>query len=232
VPGFCSGLLMIMCCVTSLSTPVQPPVVNPPVNPTAKPLDSLIPVPSGINTGLNFPSPAFQTSKLGRPGCPMTPSCFSCGCPATLGIIVRNKVTRKVAPLVTVTALKPFVDAVERALLAAQAAGATNPDLMNAYNTVKTAGGLCCRPIKHSDGSAGAGYSNHSWGLAVDLYFGKDVDPRGDGKTQRGLALLAPFFNRERLYWAAGYGGSSEDAMHFEASVQLINDWMAKGLLK
>jgi hypothetical protein len=101
-----------------------------------------------------------------------------------------------------------------------------------AYLSVKTAGGMCCRPIKHSDGTAGSSWSNHSWGVAADFFFGPNMDPRGDGKTQYGLAVMAPFFQKEKLYWAAGYGGSSEDAMHFEASQSLITSWVASGVLK
>jgi hypothetical protein len=52
--------------------------------------------------------------------------------------------------------------------------------------------------------AAGSSWSNHSWGVAVDFYFGTSIDPRGDGKTQYGLLLIAPFFAKEKLYWAAG----------------------------
>jgi len=117
-------------------------------------------------------------------------------------------------------------------MAAVKAAGATRPELLAAYNGLKTAGGLCCRPIKRSDGSAGGAYSNHSWGVAVDFFFGNTIDPRGDGKTQYGLSLIAPFFNAEKLYWAAGFRGSEEDAMHFESSQESLNSWIAQKLIK
>ncbi len=88
-------------------------------------------------------------------------------------------------PNVRITGVRPFVEAVKRALdavrlvpsacslpprsnqfdhshdvivlcvMQVKAAGATNPELLNAYNSLKTAGGLCCRPIKRSNGTPG-----------------------------------------------------------------------------
>jgi hypothetical protein len=143
-------------------------------------------------------------------------------------VIKRLKVTMKVTDTVSITGLKPFVEAVQRAFAAMKRAGGT---ALAAYNAVHSAGGLCCRPIKRANGTPGSTYSNHSWGMAVDFYFGGSIDPRGDGKAQYGLSVMAPYFAREQLYWAAGYSGSSEDAMHFEASVQAINAWKAGGKL-
>jgi hypothetical protein len=37
--------------------------------------------------------------------------------------------------------------------------------------------------------------------------------------------------NEERFFWGAGFNGSSEDAMHFEASNELVLEWQQKGLL-
>jgi hypothetical protein len=217
--GLCPGPSSVVCCFSG-STP-QPPVGTS--------MTQLIRIPAGINAGLNFPSSSYLISKIGRPGCPLTTSCFNCNCAINNGVINRNKVTLAVTPNVRITGLKPFVEAIQRAFAAMNAAGG---QAQIAYQQVKTAGGLCCRPIKRSDGSAGGSWSNHSWGFAVDFYFGSNIDPRGDGKTQFGLSLMAPFFAKENLYWAAGYAGSSEDAMHFEASTKAIDGWTAAGLLK
>jgi len=225
--GLCPGAASIICC-TKAAAPTSAPVT--PVTPAGSNVNfaQLITIPSGINSGVNFPSPAFQTSTFGSPGCPMTAACFSCGCAATNTLIKSNLVTMSVTPTVRITGLKPFVEAVARALAAAKAAGG---NALLAYNQLHTAGGFCCRPIKQSNGAPGRGYSNHSWGAAVDFYFGPNIDPRGDGKCQFGLSVIAPFFHAERLYWAAGYSGASEDSMHFEASVQLIQSWRAAKIL-
>jgi hypothetical protein len=195
-------------------------------------MSSLVRIPAGINRGTTMAGASFQTSKLGSPGCPLTAACFSCTCAVRNAKITRNVITLAVTSTVRITGLKPFVEAVKRAFDAMKAAGATRPELLTAYNSVRSAGGLCCRPIKRSNGTPGQGYSNHSWGSAVDFYFGSQIDPRGDGKTQYGLSLMAPFFNAQKLYWAAGYGGSSEDAMHFESSQESLNSWIAQGLIR
>jgi len=189
-------------------------------------LSQLIKIPSGINKGLNFPSAAFQTSVLGTPGCALTPACFTCGC-ASSQRVKKLVVTMKVTDTVSVTGIAPFVKAV-KAAFDMMATG--TPDAQLARKTVKYFGGLCCRPIKRPNGTAAGTWSNHSWGMAVDFSFAS-LDPRGDGKCQRGLAVMAPYFNAQGLYWAGGYAGADEDSMHFEASVTLVNKWKSAGLL-
>jgi hypothetical protein len=195
-------------------------------------MTTLIRIPAGINSGVTVARASTLIQKIGNPGCPLSASCFSCTCATTNGLIKRNTITLQVTPNFRLSGLSPFVNAVKRALDALKADGATDPQKLAAYNGLKTAGGLCCRPIKHSNGTPGGSWSNHSWGVAVDFYFGGDIDPRGDGKTQYGLSLIAPYFNREKLFWAAGFAGSEEDAMHFESSVESLNAWIAGGLLK
>jgi len=228
--GLCPGTPNnIKCCFR----PSSPTPVTPTPTPTfpSAPMTTLIRIPAGINSGVTIASASFFIGKIGQPGCPLSTSCFSCGCRTTNARIARNTITLQVTPTVKITGLKPFVNAIKAGLDQMKADGASNPQLLAAYNGLKTAGGLCCRPIKHSDGTAGGSWSNHSWGTAVDFYFGSDIDPRGDGKTQLGLSLLAPYFNKQKLYWAAGYRGSEEDAMHFESSQESLNAWIAGGLL-
>jgi len=196
------------------------------------PMTTLIKIPAGINGGVSIAGASVLISKLGSPGCPLSTSCFSCACRNTNALIARNTITLQLTPNIKVTGLAPFVNALKAGLDQMKADAASNPVLMTAYNSLKTAGGLCCRPIKHSDGTAGSSWSNHSWGCAADFYFGSTIDPRGDGKCQYGLSLIAPYFNRQKLYWAAGYRGSEEDAMHFESSVESLNAWVASGQLK
>jgi hypothetical protein len=90
-----------------------------------------------------------------------------------------------------------------------------NPDV---YTQVKTAGMLCVRRIKYNP----AHYSNHSWGTAIDLYFGPGVVPQGKAATQRGFLYLYELLNRQGWYWGAGFSGASVDTMHFELAEQTI----------
>jgi D-alanyl-D-alanine carboxypeptidase/Putative peptidoglycan binding domain len=91
------------------------------------------------------------------------------------------------------------------------------------YDQLGTAGMLCCRLVRGSATSI----SNHSWGTAVDLTIDGVLDPRGDGKTQRGLLDIHPVFNAHGFFWGAAF--PTEDSMHFEASEQLIRKWAADG---
>jgi len=74
-------------------------------------------------------------------------------------------------------------------------------------------------------------FSNHAWGSAIDLKIKGVLDVVGDGATQHGIALIAPHFHAERFFWGAGFSGPREDAMHFEASDELVRDWDKEGLL-
>ena len=85
---------------------------------------------------------------------------------------------------------------------------------------VKTAGMLC---VRHKHGNTNS-FSNHSWGAAIDLFFGADVVDQGRRKTHRGNLLLAPFFNKHGWYWGAGFSGQSVDSMHFELAEQTIRN--------
>lgn len=94
-------------------------------------------------------------------------------------------------------------------------ATAQMPDVMAA---LKTAGMLC---VRHKAGNRNS-FSNHSWGTAIDLFFGKDVVPFGTPKTYVGCLQLAPFFNKHGWYWGAGFSGSSVDSMHYELAEETI----------
>lgn len=93
------------------------------------------------------------------------------------------------------------------------------------HDALSTAGMLCCRLVR---GSLTA-ISNHSWGTAIDLKLEGKLDRRGDGRTQRGLLSIAPIFNRHGFFWGAAF--FTEDAMHFEASDQLVRQWSESGAL-
>jgi hypothetical protein len=101
----------------------------------------------------------------------------------------------------------------------------TQPEV---FAVLGTAGMLCARLVRGSASSI----SNHSWGTAIDLTLNGILDERGDDArtTQRGLALIAPIFNRHGWYWGAGF--PVEDSMHFELSDQKIRQLHAAGVFK
>jgi hypothetical protein len=111
------------------------------------------------------------------------------------------------------------LDALSRAL---NEVSAKDPGL---YAAMGSSGMLCCRAIRGSTTS----YSNHAWGAAVDINMQGVLDPRGDAKTQRGLLMLWPYMEKQGFYWAAGYGGASEDAMHFEIADEVMRNWGTSG---
>jgi hypothetical protein len=84
--------------------------------------------------------------------------------------------------------------------------------------SVKNDGMLCVRHKRRNANS----FSNHSWGTAIDLYFGQAAIPQGQKTTERGCLQLAPFFNKHGWYWAAGFSGASVDSMHFELAEEAI----------
>ncbi len=185
----------------------------------------LIAIPAAKNQGLTPASASSLTAKLGSPGSPLTAACFSCNCAPTNVTITSAKVTENVGPF-RVTGLKPAVSALRRAF---DKVKTEKPDL---YGKLHTAGMLCACPIKRTDGSPGSAYGSRSWGTAIDIYVGSNVDPRGDGKTQIGLAQLAPYLNAEGFYWGGGFAGAGETSMRFEASQELIDKWVRSGDLR
>jgi hypothetical protein len=191
-------------------------------SPTPPNYSQLIAIPRSINQGLTPASSSFLTAKIGNPGTPLTAACFSCTCPVTNVTIQKYKVTEDIGPL-RVTGLKPAVSALRRAL---DKVKVEKPDL---YRQLKSAGMLCSRPIKLANGQPGSAYCQHSWGTTIDIYIGSNIDPKGDGKTQSGLAQLAPYLNAEGFYWGAGLSGSQEESMQFSASQELISKWLAAG---
>ena len=90
------------------------------------------------------------------------------------------------------------------------------------YAGLGTAGMLCARLVRGSTSAI----SNHSWGTAIDLTLDGVLDRRGDDRVQVGLIAIAPIFNRHGWFWGAGF--RTEDAMHFEASDELIRRWHAE----
>lgn len=171
------------------------------------PLTDRIPIPpaSTFNPNLSSADEATMLRLLGVPG-RKTQDCS----PATGAFRSRIK-TASVGPF-RVTGLDVAIDALKAAF---DEADQQIPDVVAA---AKTAGMLCVRHKRNNPNS----FSNHSWGTAIDLFFGRDVVPQGVRKTERGCLLLAPFLNHHGWFWGAGFSGNSVDSMHFEFSKEAI----------
>jgi len=149
----------------------------------------------------------------GKP-CGLTANCVAVTNP-TLSPLIQ---TRKIGKF-TFTGMKQALDALSRAM---DDVARSDPGL---YGALGSSGMLCCRAIRGSTTT----FSNHAWGAAVDINIQGTLDPRGDKKCQRGLAMLWPYMAKQGFYWAAGYTGASEDSMHYEISNEVMMNWANSG---
>ncbi|MBL8065040.1 MAG: M15 family metallopeptidase [Chthonomonadaceae bacterium] len=169
-----------------------------------------LPSKSSFNTGLSPCKPVTLTRLLGSPRESLGTDCQ----PVTHRELKKRIVTKDVGPF-KVTGLDVAVNSLQRVL---QAAKAGDPEV---YDQVKSAGMLCVRLVRGSRSKP----SNHSWGTAIDLHFGSQVDGRQDGLCQVGLLRLYRFFHAEGWYWGAGF--SKEDSMHFELADETVTRLLA-----
>jgi hypothetical protein len=176
-------------------------------------LRELIPVSSlgKVNAGLQAVDNDYMRRALGEPRPELD---YTQDCKPVTNPRMRNRMKSTVGLPFRANGFGPAVDSL--ALVFAE----IKTKHSDVYASITTAGMLCCR-LQRSK-RATRKVSNHSWGTAIDLGFGA-VDPRGDGKTYFGLALIAPIFHQYGWYWGATFG--TEDAMHFEASKGLIDQW-------
>lgn len=93
------------------------------------------------------------------------------------------------------------------------------------YEALGTAGMLCCRTVR-----GGSNWSNHSWGFAIDITLNKQLDTRGDDRTQSGLLTLYKYFHRHGWFWGAEFG--TEDSMHFEMSLERFTELVRLGVIR
>lgn len=87
------------------------------------------------------------------------------------------------------------------------------------YTALSSDGMLVCRYQRDSTTKI----SLHAWGIAIDLKLRNTGDKRGDNKALHGLSLIAPIFNKHKWCWGAAF--KKEDAMHFEVSKNLMDEW-------
>jgi hypothetical protein len=172
--------------------------------------DTLVNIPptNTFNQGLNSASEQTMLNVFGIPGLKTD------NCSPAAGAFKARIVSRvNVGPFVVsgldvaVQSLKAIFDDANQQI----------PDVVAA---VKTAGMLCVRHKRNNHNS----FSNHSWGTAIDIFFGTAVVPQGSRKTHRGCLQLAPFFNHHGWFWGAGFSGKSVDSMHFEVAEETIRN--------
>jgi len=178
------------------------------------PFVALVPVPQTINSDLNAAQQATLMELFGEP-CQLTPECGQPTNPKVVGLLV----TETIGPF-KVRGIKPAVEALHRVF---DQVKEQSPELYEQIQ-IGSAGMLCCRQLRGR-----SGFSNHSWGTALDIQIKGTIDSVGDKKTQVGLLYLYPFFHKERFYWGAGF--QQEDSMHFEVSDELLREWHRNGLL-
>lgn len=117
-------------------------------------------------------------------------------------------------------ALKPFSEQLKKidAVLRSK-----HEDLYRCLSHQET---LCCRLVRGSQSVI----SSHSWGIAIDLTLDGETDTPGDNLVQAGLLEIAPVFIAHGLYWGIAF--PREEAMHFEASEQLVRLWAQRGMVR
>jgi hypothetical protein len=175
-------------------------------------LDDKVQIPprSQLNPGLTACQEATMLAKFGKPGA-LTSDCSD----ATGPIKARIK-DFKFGTFMNVNGLDLAVNSLQEVFADLQSADAAL--FTRIQQQIKSAGMLCVRARR----KAPSVYSNHSWGTAIDIFFGADVVPQGSLTTHRGNLMLAPFFNRRGWCWGAGFSGGAVDSMHFELADETI----------
>jgi hypothetical protein len=165
-----------------------------------------IPPKDAMNTGLSSARESTMLTKFGKPGA-LTKKCS----PPTGKFSARIFEKFDVGPF-KVTGLDFAVESLKQIFAEVLVSAPT------VHAQVKTAGVLCVRHRRANPSR----FSNHSWGCAIDLFFGEAVVPQGVALSQRGLLSLFPVFNRFGWYWGAEFSGDSVDSMHFELAEETI----------
>jgi hypothetical protein len=175
-------------------------------------ITDLTDIPPNINQSVSSAKQTTMLSVLGSPRGEYDDTCREVTNPKMSGLIA----TQDVGPF-RARGLAPALEALTTIF------GEVEQQQPEVYAGLGTAGMLCARLVRGSTSAI----SNHSWGTAIDLTLDGVLDRRGDGRVQIGLMRIAPIFNRHSWFWGAGF--RTEDAMHFEASDELIRRWHSEG---
>lgn len=167
-----------------------------------------IPAVNLINRGLTPASEKTMLDKFGRPG-RLTDDC-SAPSPALAPLMVQDF---DVGPF-KVSGMRAAAELLKAAL---DEVKSLSPEVHKALRN-DGLGMQCVRHRRHNQN----GFSNHSWGTAIDLKFGDSEVDFGKPKTQRGFLALYPSFNKFGWFWGAEFSGDSVDSMHFELSEEAI----------
>lgn len=179
-----------------------------------------VPTPhwDSINSGLESCPTKYIQETYGDPAPTKTTNCYD----GHLNTWWEQRIrTIDVGPF-RATGFKPFL---LRLKVANEEVKVRYPDL---YDLMGSAGGLCVRKVR-----GGSNWSNHSFGMAIDIKLGGVLDAFKDGYTQQGLITLYSVYKKYMLFWGAEWNNRGrEDSMHFEASRQLVEYWEKFGYLK
>lgn len=149
---------------------------------------------SEVNRGLQSPPNRVLLALLGEP----------------TGTKTTNLIVTAYAGSLHVTGLRPAVDSL-RSIMAR-----VSRDLPDLYGLIRTPGMRAVRAVRGRHN-----FSNHSWGVAIDLRIGGILVPLGARYSVKGIDALVPYFNAAGWFWGGGYHGR-KDAMHFECSTSLL----------
>lgn len=159
-----------------------------------------------VNVGL---SPCRESTMLDLLG---VPGALTRDCSAPQGNFVARVHQRVDVGPFKVSGLDHAVERLRRMFMEVKA------DLPGVYDEVRNDGVMCVRARRLNP----ARFSNHSWGTAIDLFFGRNDIPQGAALVQRGVLALVPYFNRYGWYWGGGFSGDNVDSMHFELAEETV----------
>ncbi len=172
------------------------------------------PANEAVNTGLHSCPTGRLIHLYGPPRHTLTDKCQ----PVVNPTWKKYMVTMDVGPF-KATGCKLFLDVLKVAFAELKQ---VDPVL---YDLLGSAGCLCCRRVRGSKSTL----SNHGLGLAIDITIDDVLDNRGDNEVLNGLFVLYSILKKYKIWWGTEF--STEDAMHFEASAELVNDWIRQGKL-
>lgn len=164
-----------------------------------------------INTGIVPVTQAFMLDLLGVPG----PRGEACG--AVHPMLQKWMVTQSAGPF-RVTGHRQAVASL-KAILAD-----VHDHAPQTWAHLGTEGMLCCRAVRGAPGF----YSNHSWGMAIDIRCGL-LDELGSDLCASGMLDVYKAMHAHGWFWGAGFG--RRDCMHFEPGKSLLREWREAGLI-